>query len=165
MDRMSSARSIRSYRHANIFARVRKQIKIRPGFTPQEDVSRFRGTKQAQMDANTFPKGHIIGWTPPPAAASSSSAKTKSQKKNEKRKEKRKAEKAADTDKVKDDWEDEEEDDSTRGSKGTATQDAEKKVHTSDKPNWAAAPEIEEKAEASSAGDKLADELGNLDVR
>lgn len=25
---------------------VRKQIKIRPGFTPQEDVRRFRGTDQ-----------------------------------------------------------------------------------------------------------------------
>ncbi|KAF9006449.1 hypothetical protein BDQ17DRAFT_1171441, partial [Cyathus striatus] len=47
---------------------VRKQIKIRPGFTPQEDVKRFRGTKQAQMDATTLPKGHIIGWAPPSSA-------------------------------------------------------------------------------------------------
>ncbi|KAF9534845.1 hypothetical protein CPB83DRAFT_737395, partial [Crepidotus variabilis] len=47
---------------------VRKQLKIRPGFTPQEDVRRFRGTKQAQMDANSLPKGHIIGWAPPPTS-------------------------------------------------------------------------------------------------
>ncbi|KZV75448.1 hypothetical protein PENSPDRAFT_600146, partial [Peniophora sp. CONT] len=26
---------------------VRKERKIRPGFTPQEDVQRFRGTKQS----------------------------------------------------------------------------------------------------------------------
>jgi len=51
---------------------VRKQIKIRPGFTPQEDVSRFRGTKQSQMDVNTLPKGHIIGWAPPSNSTSTS---------------------------------------------------------------------------------------------
>ncbi|KAI0092799.1 hypothetical protein BDY19DRAFT_877049, partial [Irpex rosettiformis] len=47
---------------------VRKEIKIRPGFTPQEDVTRFRGTRQKQMDANALPKGHIIGWAPPPTS-------------------------------------------------------------------------------------------------
>ncbi|KAI0773953.1 hypothetical protein C8Q74DRAFT_1172296, partial [Fomes fomentarius] len=43
---------------------LRKQIKIRPGYTPQEDVRRFRGTRQAQMDSSQLPKGHVIGWTP-----------------------------------------------------------------------------------------------------
>ncbi|KAF9498426.1 hypothetical protein BDN71DRAFT_1367117, partial [Pleurotus eryngii] len=43
---------------------VRKQLKIRPGFTPQEDVRRFRGTRQAEMDARALPKGHIVGWVP-----------------------------------------------------------------------------------------------------
>ncbi|TFK93854.1 hypothetical protein K466DRAFT_450382, partial [Polyporus arcularius HHB13444] len=47
---------------------VRKERKIRPGFTPQEDVRRFRGTRQAQAEANALPKGHIIGWAPPPKA-------------------------------------------------------------------------------------------------
>ncbi|KIM68599.1 hypothetical protein SCLCIDRAFT_71536, partial [Scleroderma citrinum Foug A] len=28
---------------------VRKELKIRPGFTPQEDVSRFRGSRQKQL--------------------------------------------------------------------------------------------------------------------
>ncbi|KAF8342063.1 uncharacterized protein EI90DRAFT_2904169 [Cantharellus anzutake] len=45
---------------------VRKEIKIRPGFTPQEDVSRFRGTRQKQADKNALPKGYIPGWAPPP---------------------------------------------------------------------------------------------------
>ncbi|KAI0700701.1 hypothetical protein BC835DRAFT_1211761, partial [Cytidiella melzeri] len=47
---------------------VRREIKIRPGFTPQEDVSRFRGTRQKQMDTTALPKGHIIGWAPPPVS-------------------------------------------------------------------------------------------------
>ncbi|KAF8974252.1 hypothetical protein BDZ97DRAFT_1640019, partial [Flammula alnicola] len=86
---------------------VRKQIKIRPGFTPQEDVRRFRGTKQAQMDVNVLPKGHIIGWAPPPtsmAASGSDGTKplSKSAKKNAKRKEKREKEKVD----VPDNWED-----------------------------------------------------------
>lgn len=102
---------------------VRKQIKIRPGFTPQEDVRRFRGTKQAQMDANALPKGHIIGWVPPPGAtkpdvsganrpstASSSTPTTKAAKKNAKRKEKREREKSDKAkEEVPDNWEDDEE--------------------------------------------------------
>ena len=101
--------------------RLRKQIKIRPGFTPQEDVRRFRGTRQAQMDANALPKGHVIGWTPPPAAAAaapgsaaaaSKAGMTKAQKKNEKRKEKRKEKR---DEKVKDSWEDEDEEEDECG--------------------------------------------------
>ncbi|OCB87499.1 hypothetical protein A7U60_g5404 [Sanghuangporus baumii] len=45
--------------------RVRKQLRVRPGFTPQEDVSRFRGTRQQQHDKNQLPKGHILGWIAP----------------------------------------------------------------------------------------------------
>jgi partner of Y14 and mago len=91
-----------------MWKRVRKELKIRPGFTPQEDVSRFRGSRQAQMDRNALPKGHIIGWTPP--SASSPPVKTgmsKSAKKNEKRKEKRKE---ATQKKIAESWEDEDED-------------------------------------------------------
>ncbi|KAJ6614314.1 hypothetical protein B0H10DRAFT_1692365, partial [Mycena sp. CBHHK59/15] len=91
---------------------VRKQIKIRPGFTPQEDVRRFRGTKQAQLDANALPKGHIIGWTPPPSSsqASGSAAKpmSKSAKKNAKRREKKDDKKDSDA-VVADNWEDDDE--------------------------------------------------------
>jgi len=91
---------------------TRKEIKIRPGFTPQEDVKRFRGTKQQEMDARVLPKGHIIGWTPPPPATNKTADKqsgtmSKSQKKNEKRKEKKKADLAK---KIRESWEDDDDD-------------------------------------------------------
>ncbi|KAF8312829.1 hypothetical protein DL93DRAFT_2059600, partial [Clavulina sp. PMI_390] len=41
---------------------VRKEIKIRPGFTPQEDVGRFKTSRQQQREATALPKGHILGW-------------------------------------------------------------------------------------------------------
>jgi partner of Y14 and mago protein len=95
---------------------VRKQLKIRPGYTPQEDVRRFRGTKQAQMDANTLPKGHIIGWTPPPSKeADPAKPMSKSAKKNAKRREKKTDDKKND-EPVKDNWEDEDEAPETNGS-------------------------------------------------
>lgn len=88
---------------------IRKQIKIRPGFTPQEDVRRFRGTKQAQMDVNALPKGHIVGWAPPPSTSTSGAGDkplSKSAKKNAKRKEKREEKK---NEIIKDSWEDDDE--------------------------------------------------------
>jgi partner of Y14 and mago len=48
-----------------IFSRVRKELKIRPGFTPQEDQTRFRGSRQQAAETNTLPKGHIVGWVAP----------------------------------------------------------------------------------------------------
>ncbi len=44
---------------------VRKELKIRPGFTPQEDLTRFKGTRQQDAEKTALPKGHIIGWIPP----------------------------------------------------------------------------------------------------
>jgi len=92
---------------------VRKEIKIKPGFTPQEDVSRFRGTKQQEMDSRALPKGHIVGWVAPSSATNntagkSSGAMSKSQKKNEKRKEKKKAEV---TKKIQENWDDDDDED------------------------------------------------------
>ncbi|KAF5331689.1 hypothetical protein D9611_007742 [Ephemerocybe angulata] len=86
---------------------VRKQLKIRPGFTPQEDVQRFRGKKQTQMDVNALPKGHIIGWVPPSSASASTKPLSKAAKKNAKRKEKRAQEK----EEVPDNWDDDDEED------------------------------------------------------
>ncbi|KAL1760063.1 hypothetical protein FB107DRAFT_270458 [Schizophyllum commune] len=140
---------------------VRKEIKIRPGYTPQEDVKRFRGTRQAQMDSNQLPKGHIIGWAPPSgasaskkpgaagaskpgAAPGSGAALSKSAKKNAKRKEKRAEELAQ---KIKDNWEDDDEDE----------QDASKNGK-SDKAG-SATPE-----KAPDAADLLAEEMDKLDV-
>lgn len=154
---------------------VRKQIKIRPGFTPQEDIRRFRGSRQQQADATALPKGHIIGWTPPPTstapkpgAPAPSAAQTKAAKKNEKRKEKRKEKREAE--KVKDSWEDEDEE-----VPGTGTQDGN---HSADSPNWAAASETKksvaarEKADKdklatpppAEAGDELTEKLEKLEV-
>ena len=73
---------------------VRKEIKIRPGFTPQEDVGRFRTARQAA--AETLPT-YIPGTSrvKPQAPkednpfAQLKNEKTKAQLKNEKRKEKR----------------------------------------------------------------------------
>lgn len=49
--------------------RVRKELKIRPGFTPQEDQTRFRGSRQQEAEQNALPKGHIPGWVPPSSAS------------------------------------------------------------------------------------------------
>jgi len=147
---------------------LRKERKIRPGFTPQEDVRRFRGTKQAQLDARQLPKGHIIGWAPPPTSASSTSGKTtgttlsKSQKKNQKRKEKRENDVSK---KIKDSWEDDDDDEDdgidagNKGDKASTPSEAgsgsrnDRKSHIADRPN------------AESDADGLADKLGKLEVQ
>ncbi len=88
---------------------MRKERKIRPGFTPQEDVARFRSTRQQAVDARALPKGHIPGWVPPGAPTpEKKEAQSKSAKKNEKRKEKRK-EKLQET--VRESWESEDDED------------------------------------------------------
>ena len=102
---------------------MRKELKIRRGFTPQEDVRRFRGSKQQQMDAKALPKGHIIGWAPPSSAtqAANEPAKplTKSAKKNAKRKEK-KAELKKPEEAVPESWDDDDEDiQDTKGQQNT----------------------------------------------
>ena len=77
--------------HSLHLTSLRKERKIRPGFTPTEDVARFRSTRQQAVDARALPKGHIPGWVPPGAPTpEKKEAQSKSAKKNEKRKEKRK---------------------------------------------------------------------------
>ncbi|KAI0334783.1 hypothetical protein GY45DRAFT_1317820 [Cubamyces sp. BRFM 1775] len=149
---------------------VRKQIKIRPGFTPQEDVRRFRGTRQAQMDANALPKGHIIGWAPPSQTAvppASKAGMSKAQKKNEKRKEKRK-EKREEPTKVKDNWDDDDEGEAEGASTPAASNSAEKAkegAHTPENPNWAAAPDTKQDSKKGTDAEGLADKLEKLEVR
>ncbi|KAG6855124.1 hypothetical protein C0991_006053 [Blastosporella zonata] len=131
---------------------VRKQIKIRPGFTPQEDVRRFRGTRQVQMDANTIPKGHIIGWAPPPQAAPTSDAKpiSKAAKKNAKRREKKQD---AKKDEVPDNWDDDEADDAKPEQKAPSTKEP--------KPTTQSSPAND----ASGGAEELATKLGKLEVK
>jgi partner of Y14 and mago protein len=57
---------------------VRKEIKIRPGFTPQEDVGRFKTSRQQTAEKNALPKGHIVGWAPPSSSQSKSQASSSS---------------------------------------------------------------------------------------
>ncbi|KAJ7744511.1 hypothetical protein DFH07DRAFT_963730 [Mycena maculata] len=144
---------------------VRKQIKIRPGFTPQEDVRRFRGTKQAQQDANALPKGHIIGWAPPPTSPASGSATkplSKSAKKNAKRREKKEEKKE---DVVAENWEDDDEPSNATAAGTASANNSEAKkaptsnsgsAHTPENPNWAAAA-MDQTA--------LASKLEKLDVK
>ena len=116
--------------NATWFRRTRKEIKIRPGFTPQEDVGKFRGTRQQEMDARALPKGHIIGWVAPSPATNNTAGKSsgtmsKSQKKNEKRKEKKKADIAK---KILENWEDDDEDEIKPASKPKATTESSNKT-------------------------------------
>ncbi|KAG8909393.1 hypothetical protein FRC01_006972 [Tulasnella sp. 417] len=94
---------------------MRKEIKIRPGFTPQEDVGRFRSQRQQIVDARKAGPRVVPGWAPPPQAtkkppkpksdtANAGKPGAGTQKKTDKAKAKEKAP-------VKDSWEDEDEDD------------------------------------------------------
>jgi partner of Y14 and mago protein len=91
---------------------VRKTIKIRPGFTPQEDVQRFRGTRQQDLDKRQLPPGHILGWVAPSSeakkpSASGTAATSKSAAKNAKRNAKKKEEKQKTLEeKIRECWED-----------------------------------------------------------
>lgn len=127
---------------ATRFRRTRKEIKIRPGFTPQEDVKKFRGTKQQELDARALPQGHIVGWVPPSSATNNTAGKStgtmsKSQKKNEKRKEKKKADIAK---KIQENWDDDDEDEIKPASKPKATKENSNKTDSS-------ADEVAEKLE------------------
>jgi len=120
---------------------LRKERKVRPGFTPQEDVQRFRGTRQLAAEARTGAgKGPVPGYSVPGAAPSSASTAipaqplSKSAKKNEKRKKKRQ-EKADEGDTstpepVAENWDSDE--DVDKGVK--VGEDGKKGGHTSDEP-------------------------------
>jgi partner of Y14 and mago protein len=105
---------------------LRKELKIRPGFTPQEDVGRFRGSRQKAQEAQTVPGSDRP--RPQPAkpdnpfdsTPSSSSTKTKAQIKNEKRRANKKVNKNWDES-------DEEDDDGAIGDEFAAGDEARNK--------------------------------------
>jgi partner of Y14 and mago protein len=152
---------IQSYVYrTNIFLplRTRKEIKIRPGFTPQEDVKRFRGTKQVQMDSNALPKGHIVGWTPPTAndMITIGTAQSQSAKKNAKRAAKKKKDKEEELrQKISENWDDEDEPETSVNAKAKPVK-AEEKEKDDD----------ESKTETTKDGDadKLAEQIDKLKV-
>jgi partner of Y14 and mago protein len=162
---------------------VRKQLKIRPGFTPQEDVSRFRGSRQQAMDATALPKGHILGWVAPSAAASpkgqtATPPPNKNAKKRANARAKKNAEKAAI---IKDNWEDEEgegedetavdvkvttEESKEGSSKTSGTNDAATGLPTEDKPNRPTAPDSKlNPSSADQSAVELSDKLKKLQVK
>ena len=103
-----------------------------------------------------MPKGHIIGWAPPPAAAApkAGAALSKSAKKNAKRKEKREEKKTSDVaDKIKDSWEDDDEED-------VAPTQEKKEKERKEAGNVTKGSE-----ETTKGADSLADKMEKLDVR
>jgi partner of Y14 and mago len=116
-----------------VFYSIRKEIKIRPGYTPREDLTRFRGTRQAQMDRVALPEGHILGWVAPSSASKPKSSEpdgpaSKSGKKNEKRKGKRDKKKE---EIIRANWEEEEAEDVVKDADGV--------------PNWAETAKTQER--------------------
>ncbi|KAJ7368227.1 hypothetical protein DFH08DRAFT_928474 [Mycena albidolilacea] len=99
------------------FSRVSPSTPILSNVSFQSQSGQMERTKQAQQDANALPKGHIIGWAPPPTSqASGSAAKpmSKSAKKNAKRREKKEV--------VAENWEDD--DEAPSAAAGTASRDS-----------------------------------------
>ncbi|KAG6337369.1 hypothetical protein ID866_1742 [Astraeus odoratus] len=150
---------------------MRKEIKIRPGFTPQEDVSRFRGTRQKAMDTSALPKGHIIGWAPPSAESKQNpktSAKLPPPNKNAKRRANQRAKKAAEKAEaaVRDDWEDEEEGEgSTAAASGSGAAVEEKKGTQTAPSTNAGQKDTKDTPSAAEGGSDLADDLSKLHVK
>ncbi|KAI5124729.1 hypothetical protein M0805_005365 [Coniferiporia weirii] len=150
---------------------VRKQIKIRPGFTPQEDVSRFRGSLQKQLDRNALPKGHILGWVAPSSekkGSPSPAGESKGDKplsKSALKNAKRKAKKQAENEKViQANWEVSDEEPVTDERKGAASSGVESPA-SSEALSAKDTQDGESKAAGKQAVEALAEEVGKLDVR
>ncbi|KAH9077469.1 hypothetical protein EDB83DRAFT_2504635 [Lactarius deliciosus] len=141
---------------------VRKERKIRPGFTPQEDVARFRSIRQQAVDARALPKGHIPGWSPPGAPTpEKKEAPSKSAKKNEKRKEKRK-EKRQET--VRESWESEDDEDVIASPTSKEAEAIPTKAHTQNDPHEEAERPASKIASPESEVGAVADKLDKLSV-
>jgi partner of Y14 and mago protein len=120
------------------------------------------------MDSNALPKGHIIGWTPPPAATKPGGSGSAPLSKNAKKRQKQKEKKA---EAIKDNWEDEDEGAqepaSTKKTASTSKAPSEagkgnSGTHTPDHPNWAVAPAPEM---TDDGADGLASKLEKLEVQ
>ncbi|GAA5914558.1 mago-binding domain-containing protein [Sporobolomyces salmoneus] len=138
----------------------RQEIKIRPGFTPQEDVSLYRNSKQVEMDQHRAKKGSVPGLNPLVQDAlkgisGGAAGGSKSAKKNAKRKEKRQ-----ETESVKDSWDDEEE---AGGNAGEEKEDkTQKSTSTSSAPTDSTAAGTTAEADATTTTEDPAKRLRNL---
>jgi len=129
------------------------------------------------MDANSLPKGHIIGWTPPPSttkpgAPSGSGSGTTSLSKNAKKRQKQR-EKKVEALVVKDNWDDDEDEEkgtdvapvpATKTTSTGTTSDNVKEsgTLTHDQPDTVAASGTDGK---DGAADGLASEFEKLEIR
>lgn len=103
------------------FHSIRKERKVKPGFTPVEDVTRFRSARQVDAERRKLPPGSIVGYTKPSEAVEAARAgMSKSQKKNAKRKEAR-AGGGAEAEDTPDAWDDEPDAESPAQRNGTTT--------------------------------------------
>ncbi|KAN0063899.1 hypothetical protein ACQY0O_003505 [Thecaphora frezii] len=69
---------------------IRKERKVKPGFTPAEDVTRFRSSRQLDAERRKLPPGSVVGYSKPSThLETAKAALSKSAKKNAKRKENR----------------------------------------------------------------------------
>lgn len=146
--------------------RVRKELKIRPGFTPQEDVKRFRGTRQAQLDQNqTKLKGSIPGWAPAPKAPVAPPNNKNAKKRAAKKKKK------ATEEQVRESWDQDDSEDEAQAADGGNTSAGEKGETTSrpedtaDVPNSVSAPHGSSSNETESKEEELTSKMGQLEVR
>lgn len=107
------------------------------------------------MDANALPKGHIIGWAPPPTTTSNLS---KSAKKNAKRKQKRNKEG------IPDNWDDDESgpSQSTQDSKTDTPVTTSSTMTTT---NLEPAADINQQVSSPDIADDLSSKLEELDVK
>lgn len=121
------------------------------------------------MDSTALPKGHIIGWAPPPkstAPADSSSGLSKSAKKNAKRKEKRDEKKS---EVVRDNWEDDDDGSAATGKVPAQKADEKKSKAEGKSENGSTAQKLESPSTKGSvtkdsATNGLATELEKLKV-
>lgn len=106
---------------------IRKERKVRPGYTPPEDVEKFKSARQQDADRRALPKGMVPGMASSAISAaraaqegSAAAELSKSAKKNAKRREKKDEDDRppASNEPVKDSW-DEEEDETASASAPT----------------------------------------------
>ncbi|KAL4075921.1 hypothetical protein V8B97DRAFT_2001926 [Scleroderma yunnanense] len=141
---------------------VRKQLKIRPGYTPQEDVSRFRGVRQKTIDAAALPKGHILGWVAPSSEQQQQKAKLPPPNKNAKRRANQRAKKAAEKEAaIKDNWEDDDDNEESRDAVGDAHVVAEENK----KSQSTEAGRKDTGHNKAEGGEDLAEELSKLNIK
>ncbi|KAI7953270.1 hypothetical protein MJO29_008901 [Puccinia striiformis f. sp. tritici] len=90
LDRMPSRPPFLSELTPSTSGSLRKEIKTRPGFTPHEDVSKFRSARQSEFESKKLPKGSVVGLIRPQVAVAQSALRGMSDAPKKKAKQKEK---------------------------------------------------------------------------